>query len=170
VNEAAAPELFLRDARDDDGPGLLSLIGGVFDEYPGCVTDADEMPELRAIASYVRKGDGRFWVYEDSSTPAAPRVVACVGFTVVSGGVELKKLYVDRSARRRGLGGKLCTLVEDAARARAAGFVELWSDTRFRDAHRLYLGRGYAQTGVTRELHDKSDTVEYYFRLALAST
>ena len=160
------PGLALRDARDDDFEALLALIGGVFDEYPGCVTDADEMPELRAIASYVREHDGCFWVYEDvADTP--PRVVACCGFTAVPGGVELKKLYVDRSARRRGIAAELCQRVEDAARARGAGFVELWSDTRFQDAHRLYRGRGYVDTGETRELHDKSDTVEYYFRLAL---
>ena len=154
-----------RDARDDDGPALLQLIGGVFDEYPGCVTDPDEMPELRGIASYVAEGQGQFWVVEDEATG---KVVACCGYTQVPGGVELKKLYVDKSARRQGLAARLCERVEDAAREHGAGFVELWSDTRFQDAHRLYQKRGYVKTGATRELHDKSDTVEFYFRLTLA--
>jgi putative acetyltransferase len=162
--------LALRDARDDDFEALLALIGGVFDEYPGCVTDADEMPELRGIASYTRERGGQFWVYEDTRADPGitpPRLVACCGFTAVPGGVELKKLYVDRSARRRGIAAELCQRVEDAARALGAGFVELWSDTRFHDAHRLYLRRGYQQTGETRALHDKSHTIEHYFRLQL---
>jgi putative acetyltransferase len=160
--------LAVRDARDDDQDALVALIGGCFSEYPGCVMDLDEMPELRGIASYTRAHGGRFWVVEEHGE-GAPRVVACAGFTEVPGGIELKKLYVAKSARRRGLGGRLCALVEGAARERAAGFIELWSDTRFADAHRLYRGRGYRQSEETRELHDKSETVEYHFRLALAS-
>ena len=40
--------LQIRDARDDDEPGLIALIAGVFAEYPGCVMDVDgELPELR---------------------------------------------------------------------------------------------------------------------------
>ena len=156
--------MIFRDARDDDGAALLALIGGVFDEYPGCVTDPDEMPELRGIASYVREHRGEFWVAEDGSG----RLVACCGYTQVPGGVELKKLYVDKSARRQGVAATLCERVEAAARERGAAFVELWSDTRFLDAHRLYQKRGFVKTGETRELHDKSETVEFYFRLALA--
>jgi putative acetyltransferase len=163
-----APETMLavRDARDDDQDALVELIGRCFAEYPGCVMDIDELPELRAIASYSRAHGGRFWVVEEHGE-GAPRVVACAGFTEVPGGLELKKLYVSRSARRRGLGGRLCALVEGAARERGAGFIELWSDTRFADAHRLYRGRGYRQSEETRELHDKSATVEYHFRLSI---
>jgi hypothetical protein len=47
--------------------------------------------------------------------------------------------------------------------------MELWSDTRFLDAHRLYERLGYRRTGRTRELHDLSDTVEYEFDKPLRS-
>ena len=79
-------------------------------------------------------------------------------------GTELKKLYVLDSARRGGLGGRLCALVESEARSLGASYVELWSDTRFKDAHRLYERQGYVRGPTTRELHDLSATVEYYFR------
>lgn len=161
--------LAVRDARDDDMEALVELIGDCFAEYPGCVMDIEELPELRAIATYASEHGGRFWVVEEHGE-GAPRMVACAGYTEVAGvpgGIELKKLYVSKRARRRGLGGRLCALVEGAARDRGASFVEMWSDTRFTDAHRLYRGRGYRQSDHTRELHDKSDTVEYHFRLSI---
>jgi putative acetyltransferase len=101
-------------------------------------------------------------------------VVGCIGARSRGGAperprsVELCKLYVAREARRRGLGGALCALVEEEARARGAKLVELWSDTRFKDAHRLYERRGYARGPETRELHDRSGSVEYFFRLDLS--
>jgi putative acetyltransferase len=79
----------------------------------------------------------------------------------------LLKLYVARSARRLGLGGTLVGLVESESAATGATTVELWSDTRFLDAHRLYERHGYVRNGATRELHDLSHSVEYHYRKEL---
>jgi putative acetyltransferase len=160
----------VRDAEDGDAEQLIALIGGVFAEYPGCILDVEgELPELLSIATAFRAWGGRFWVAEQEG-----RVVGCIGARSRGGAperpwsVELCKLYVAREARRRGLGGALCALVEEEARARGAAFVELWSDTRFKDAHRLYERRGYARGPETRELHDRSASVEHFFRLDLS--
>lgn len=156
----------IRAARDDDGPGLIALIGACFAEYPGCILDVDgEMPELRGIASAYAAEQGRFLVAE-----RAGLLVASVGWApaAAGAGIELRKLYVARSARRQGLAGRLCERVEDAARERSDAFVELWSDTRFGDAHRLYESRDYQRGEQQRELHDRSFSVEYHYRLALA--
>lgn len=155
----------IRFARDEDAAGIIHLIGSVFDEYPGCVLDVDgEMPELRRVASHFEEHDGSFWVAEDEHG-----IVGCIGFTPSSerGGVELKKLYVRAGARTQGLGGKLASLVEAEAARRGAAFVDLWSDTRFETAHRFYAMRGYVRSERTRELFDKSASVEYYFRREL---
>ncbi len=155
----------LREARDDDAAELIELIGAIWDEYPGCVMDVDgEVPELRRIASAHAEWDGAVWVAQH-----AARIVGCVGWvpSIEAGGVELHKLYVAAEARRTGLGAQLCARVE-GARA-GVDFVELWSDTRFEDAHRLYEGRGYRRGPHTRELHDLSGSVEYYYRLDLRS-
>jgi putative acetyltransferase len=97
------------------------------------------------------------------------KLLACAG--LVSTGnpavMEMKKLYVAREARQMGLGARLCSLVEAEAMSRAATAIELWSDTRFLDGHRLYERRGYVRGPSTRELHDKSNSVEYYFRKPL---
>jgi putative acetyltransferase len=78
-------------------------------------------------------------------------------------GVELQMLYVMAPWRRRGLGSRLVALVEGEAVRRRATFVELWSDTRFLDAHRLYVDLGYEQRPEVRALHDLSHTHEYHF-------
>jgi putative acetyltransferase len=119
-----------------------------------------EAPELREIASYHTRLGGRFWVAESEG-----RIVGSAGLAPGKGPgvIELKKLYVASDARRMGLGARLCGLVEVEAMSRGARQIELWSDTRFKDAHRLYERRGYTRGRKKRSLHDKSKTVEYYF-------
>lgn len=155
----------LREARDSDRDGLIALIGGVFAEYPGCVLCLGEMPELLGIATYFREHDGRFWVAEN----ATGEVVGCIGLSPSAepNGIELKKLYVRSTERRTGLGGRLVELVENEARGRGARFIDLWSDTRFTTAHAFYERRGWVKGPHTRELFDKSNTVEFYFKRAM---
>ena len=159
----------VREPRDDDAADLLALIGGIFAEYPGCVLDRDGIDaDLQAWASHLDAAGGRGWLVHD----ATGGLVGCVGVTPCepppvlpagTGCVELKRCYVHRDARRRGLGRALVARVEDWARAHDAEAVVLWSDTRFADAHRLYDRRGYVDTGRRRDLHDPSDTTEAEF-------
>ncbi len=156
-------------ARDDDEAGLIALIGDVFTEYDGCVLDVDgEMPELRGIATWFAAHDGRFWVAE-SETGA---VVGCVGIAPAAtepGGAELKKFYVAKDWRAIGVGRALWEHVLAAAREREARFMDLWSDTRFQTAHAWYERKGFVRGPTTRDLHDKSQSVEFYFRLDLGT-
>lgn len=152
----------IRDARDEDADELMQLIAGCFAEYSGCVLDVDgEIPELRAIRSHYRALSGRVWVVEVDD-----HVAGCVAVrpTDAGQGMELQKLYVAEDARRRGLGLMLCNLAEEEARRRGASWLELWTDTRFENAHRLYRRAGFTDLGATRELHDKSGTVEFHYR------
>jgi putative acetyltransferase len=162
-----ANDLLTRPADDADAAGLIALIGAVYAEYPGCVLDVErEEPDLLEIASASARKGGAFWVTIDLESAA---LVGCVGWLPGAadperrGWVELRKLYVARSHRRRGLASALCAKVEAVAREREAVGVELWSDTRFLDAHRFYSGRGYARQPGYRELFDLSQSREYHF-------
>jgi predicted GNAT family N-acyltransferase/N-acetylglutamate synthase-like GNAT family acetyltransferase len=171
----------LRPVRDDDGPAVQRLIGAAWAEYPGCVLDVDgEEPWMRAPATaYTGDRDparyrGRMWVVEDrvvedrvvegEDAGRAGLLAASVAVRETAPGwVELKSLYVAAGARRRGLGQALVFLVEREGRRRHAQVVELWSDTRFSDAHRLYERLGYRSAGRTRDLQDLSNTTELHF-------
>jgi putative acetyltransferase len=156
-------DLEIRDARDDDAAQLIRLMGDVFAEYPGCVLDVDrEEPDLRAIATAYAACCGRFWVAERRPDGC---ILAMVGARPLGNGSnwELKKLYVDKAARGAGLGARLVGLVEEEVRRRGAPLLELWSDTRFTDAHRLYERLGYQRRPGLRELHDLSNSVEFHY-------
>ncbi len=150
-------DLIIRAAQDGDSDGLITLIGTVFAEYPDCVLDVDgEMPELRTPATALREIDGRWWIAELDG-----KVVGSVSISPVDGRtIELKRLYVAATARRRGIGAHLVRLAESEAANRDAQNVFLWTDTRFADAHRLYERLGYARSPGTRALHDVSNTIE----------
>jgi len=155
----------VRDARDDDGGGMITLIKVCWSDYPGCVLDVDgELPELRTIASHFGAIGGHFRVAEREGA-----MVGCVGAapTEAVDGFELCKLYVAHSDRRLGLGRELVRRVEDEAVAAGSLSVELWSDTRFAEAHRFYERLGYVRLAQIRTLGDVSNTVEYRYRKAL---
>lgn len=154
----------VRPVEDADADALIALVGAVYAEYPGCVLDLPGVDaDLATPRRHIDAKRGDLWVVED----AGGEVVACCGWapTTVEDrpAVELKRLYVSPRMRRNGLGAWLSTQVERVARERGAGWIELWSDTRFADAHRLYERLGFVRQPETRDLHDPSDTTEYRF-------
>ncbi|WP_084740129.1 GNAT family N-acetyltransferase [Cryptosporangium aurantiacum] len=158
----------IRPVTDADSAGLIALIGTVWGEYPGCVLDVDaEEPWLRAPGSYYAANGGRMWVAELDGV-----LVGSVGIRPNAGAdtAELKSLYVGAAARKHGLGEVLTSLVEDEAVRLGLRQLELWTDTRFADAHRFYARLGYTQLPGSRELHDLSNTVEYPFVKAFPYT
>ena len=165
----------IREAVDEDALDLIELIGSVFGEYKGCVLDVDgEMPELRGLATWARAHGGSFWVAQDGE-----RIIGMGGYSEVTAssapsgfapsgvGIELKKLYVHRRARGTGIGARILERVEQVAAERRSDFIEMWSDTRFTTAHAFYQRRGYLKGPATRDLHDKSESVEFYFKKLL---
>ena len=171
--QSAAASDGLRPVLDADSAALIELIGQTWAEYPGVVLDVDaEEPWMRAPATAFASWDGAFWVLP---RPGSRRLDACVGVRPAPTGAaepsraaELKSLYVAAPARRRGYGARLVRHVEQWARERGMQRVELWSDTRFADAHRLYQRLGYIRTGRRRELHDLSQSSESEFVATLA--
>jgi putative acetyltransferase len=155
------PAAILRPVTDEDADGVIELIGATFAEYPGCVLDLSGIDgDLLTPRQTAAATDAAWWVLE-----ADRRIVATIGAGPRhdDGSVELKRLYVAASHRRRGLARGLVALVEAHAEQAGATSIELWSDTRFHDAHALYTALGYARTGESRDLHDPSNTTEYRF-------
>ena len=97
------------------------------------------------------------------------RIVASGGYADKGEGLfELKRLYVAKSARRQGLASRLLKRVETAVAQRGGTAIDLWSDTRFIEAHAFYARHGYRRLSETRDLNDPSNTTEYHFVKDLA--
>ena len=154
-------DIDVRRALDADADGLIELIAGCWAEYPGTVMDVDgELPHLRAVDSAFRALGELAWV-----AAAGGQVVGSVGLVPITGAdaAELRMLYVRAAARRSGLGGRLLAVAEDEARRRGARRIQLWSDTRFTTAPPLLRAARLPARPATRELHDLSASVEYFF-------
>lgn len=157
--------LLIRPALDRDSAAAAALVARIWSDYPGCVFDADEEDDLRAIASHYAAKGGAFWVVEDGQGQLVATVA--IAPTPMATGMVLHRLYVERAARRQGLASRLLEFAEGAARRRGAGFVELWSDTRFTEAHAFYARHGYVLMPGERALRDASDSYEFHFRKRL---
>ena len=152
----------IRPVRDHDADGLIRLIDACWSAYEGCILDVDaEEPQLRAMRSHFDALGGEYWVVEDEDG----RIAAGGGWApaIDPAGAEIHKLYVLAELRRRGIARRLVGMAEAAARRRDSRFVELWSDTRFLEAHAFYEALGYRRSGRRRELHDLSNTTEFHF-------
>jgi putative acetyltransferase len=167
--EAELPDLTpyrLRAARDADSTGIVDHIAAIWAEYPGCVMDLAEESDLVNVATGYAQDGGAIWVAETADGKLAA-TVAISPCEEAPGGIKLGRLYVAKSARRGGLASKLLDFAERVARARGALFMELWSDTRFVEAHRFYEVRGYTRLPGERALRDASDSYEFHFRKRL---
>ena len=153
-------EITLRPVENRDSAGLIDLVAACFADYPGCVLEVDlEEPELRA------PGDAFEWM---RVAERDGRIVGMIGSQLRrdSSGeaiLELKKLYVAHACRGSGLARRLVDTVEERARECGVMRIELWTDTRFDKAHEVYEHFGYRRGRPIRDLHDLSNTREYYF-------
>jgi putative acetyltransferase len=114
----------IRRATSHDVPAIRSVLYAVRQEYGVLWELGANDPELGDLEeNYFRRG-GHFEVIED----AAQRIVGCAGlYPLTPRRVELCKMYLERSARGRGLGRRL--LENMLAVARQNGFVEVWLET-----------------------------------------
>jgi len=150
----------IRPVTKQDVLQIIKLIGDVWAEYD-CILDAEtEEHALLAPDDYFHKRSGEFWVVEESD-----EIIATVAVMLNDEKTaELKYLYVNPKNRKQGLGKDLTAHAINFARAKGAGEMILWSDTRFTKAHRLYEKIGFEKTG-TRELDDMNNSIEYGFKL-----
>jgi GNAT superfamily N-acetyltransferase len=152
----------IRPVTKKDVAPIIELIGAVWAEYD-CVLDAEtEERALLAPDEYFHARRGEFWVVEE-----ARAIVATVAVMLnAAETAELKYLYVDKSQRGQGLGARLTGEAINFARAKGAGEMVLWSDTRFTNAHRLYERLGFEKTD-RRALDDLNNSIEYGFRMKI---
>lgn len=73
-------------------------------------------------------------------------VVGCIGLLLLPDGLgEVRRVFVEPFARRRGVGAHLMHAVEDEARRRAVTRLRLDTRTDLVEARRLYARHGYRE-------------------------
>ena len=150
----------LRLARNKDSEQIIKLIRKCFKDYQNCFLDVDnDSPELKYVYSYFHGQKGKFWVLEDRK-----KIIGCMGYLPSKKNeIEIHKLYIDQKFRKKGLAKLLVKKVENIALRENKSKVFLWTDTRFKEAHKMYSKMNYKRSKKIRRLHDISDTVEYNF-------
>ena len=148
----------------DGAANVIDLIHRVFDEYEFIWEPQEEFWDLLAEPSAFpyQEPSGAIWVMRDQDDEVVGSIAA---ERLNAHTVELHRLYLDAELRGRGLGRMLFETGVDWARQQGATTVELWSDTRFEDAHRLYERLGYVKAG-SRQLDDVNETVEFKYERA----
>ena len=100
----------------------------------------------------------------DFSIEDKNKIIGCMGYLPSKKNeIEIHKLYIDQKFRRKGLAKLLVQKVENIAMRENKSKVILWTDTRFKEAHKMYLKMDYEKSKKTRRLYDISGTVEYNF-------
>lgn len=157
-------EPVIRPATDADGAAIGTVLAAVFTEYPGCLYEPDEFPELAAVASHYAAADGRIWVV----THGLQLSGCCAVFrTAAADSFELSKVYLLPDMRGRGLATRMIDAAATLAVSRGAARLELFTDTRFTDAHRFYERLGFTRLPGERFLGDTSSSWEFHYERRL---
>lgn len=143
-----------------DAPGVIDLIGRVYAEYRFVYDPRVEVPDLFRFDQHYAAPHGAFFVVREGNV-----IVGSVGVERLDddASAELHRLYLDARLRGRGTGRALVEAVLDWCRARQVRRLVLWSDTRFDQAHRLYVRMGFRRTGERTLPDDLNQTREYGF-------
>ena len=142
--------LDIRRYRDSDAAEVRALFVRVNRLMaPPHLTDAFEdyiarslAEEIDAIPAYYAAREGAFFVAR-----AGGRVMGMFGLeTAGEGAAELRRMYVDPDARRRGIARKMLAFAEDEARRAGAREMVLSTSEIQEEALALYRNAGYRET------------------------
>jgi putative acetyltransferase len=157
------PSVHIRDYTHIDAEPVLALITSVLAEYGFCPDVGGLHRDLELVAERYGRDRSGFWVASrDGGLVGTVAVRPRHGLTC-----ELKRLYVNPTARGVGIGQLLFTHAE--AFARSAGYERMWLDSsrRFTQARRLYERNGFV---LVEELDNDWEDNVYEKSLARAIT
>jgi putative acetyltransferase len=166
----------IRPALAADSEAVVRVVRAVYDEYGFIWDAAGYHADLYDLHGHYLNQGHAFWVAAQEGggiigtvaleffepLPGEPGRAVEIGNTIRVGGCDcaLERLYVDPTARRLGAGSRLVETALQEARRRGRRALEIWSDKRFGDAHRLY-GRFGAVSVAERICHDPDQSPEW---------
>ena len=100
--------------------------------------------------------NGAFFVADDGE-----RLVGCAGWRRHDEDAELKRMFTAKSARKRGLGRRMLTAIEESARAAGCRRLILETGDRQPEAIALYETAGYARIEDFGYYKDHADVLSF---------
>jgi putative acetyltransferase len=124
--------------------------------------------EIDRIPAYYGERNGGFWVAAEG-----PRIVGMFGLELLSSdAMELRRMYVDPDAQRRGIARRMLRFAEDECRKRNVGRLDLSTSELQGPALSLYQNAGYELMREETAVAESNKTVgaglrRFYFTKAL---
>lgn len=156
------PAPTIRPYSKGDDEEICRVIHAVFDEYGFTWEAGGYNADTEDVEAHYVQGGGAFWVME-----AEEEIIGTGGLMPEGGGrCELCRLYLTPEYRGRGLGREFFDFIVNAARAAGYREMEIWSDVKLTDAHKLYERSGATFVGQ-RICDDPDDSLENGFLMPL---
>ncbi len=153
------PHHRIRAAAEADIPRLIDLIQKTIESY-GYLFELDfELPDFLDFNGFYGPKAELYVVEEDGE------IAGCGALKGIGETPFLSRIYVDEAFRGRGYGKAVVLHLMRRAVELGHQDLELWSDTKFRTAHRMYERLGFRFTGRVRPLHDVNNCFEYHYVL-----
>ena len=170
----------IRLATNDDIAEITRVIRTVYDEYGFSWDEQDYHADLYDVQAHYFELGHAFWVAETDSVVGTAALERFSTLGGVPGGVtefegkvriagadcSLERLYVLPTARTLGVGSGLFEATIAEAHRSGRKRMEIWSDKRFEQAHRLYQRYGAAVIG-DRICDDPDESPEWGLALDL---
>jgi len=151
-------------ATDNDSRDVIAMIDEIYREYDDVIFLEGADADLLAITETYRGQGGEFWICRSAEGELAGTVAVKIDD---AGEATLKRMYVRKTFRGTGLAGRLFETVVAWARARGAGRLVSWSDTRFERAHAFYARLGMEQFGLRAMTDGAMPYSEYGLAMAI---
>lgn len=134
----------LCEAQPEHNLAIRTLIMKILNEEYAMGLRLAELPDLIDVYDTYRGNDlGNFWIATDNG-----RVRGCIGLMHLGrGDFELRRMYVEESARGHGLAQRLLDLLFDWSAVNDVESIYLETNHRWHAAHHIYEKNGFRPVG-----------------------
>lgn len=158
------PELLIREAKDDDGPGLSELLTREWSAYEGCAFAGPDELASRPAAHFAERG-GRLWlVGRDEEIVGSLAIEPAAR----AGEFQLSLLCLAPPVRKRGLAAALVVGADAFAAASGGTRLNIWVDERLADGLAFLERQGFLRDPGVRRRDDGSEALDAHFSREIA--